>query len=330
MDETKASEELGEEFIRNAFEFYKDGQKRSLLWTITSWQELSKKPSACLLVNTETLFPKISTLEPSVAKFLPEVYACVDQLMIALAHGAAGLHKVAEACEDETERNRVAYVAEILKCIATHVYSIRVLSQTGFDVQVKQIVRTYVEYLELLALVCTDNAVLDEFIASKASDQSNEFWHTHLSKSKARKKRYFNSALRANRSPEEIERDKSWHEGQLRLLSESVHPTVSSVLKSGNVSYDPFITPFDHEAVIGSLIYAFTVFADTLEVPTLEYMRTKLNALGEEVGGEICSRFYTLFMLAVMLGYRKDFVFWGKSDIDSELERALKQPEPRS
>lgn len=325
----KPTEPLGEDFIRQSFDFMKESQKRSLLWSITSWQEHAANPTACLLVNTETLFPKFAHLDPKVAKFLPEVYACIDQLLIALTHASADLHRSAETC-DQPERNRITAVAEILKCIATHVYTIRVLAQTGFDVQVKQILRTYTEYLELLALVCADQGALDEFIASRNSDGANDFWHRHLSKAKARKKRYLNSALKANRPQEEQEKDRRWHEREARLLSESVHPTINAVLRSGTVSYDPFITPDDHEDVIGSLIYAFTVFADTLEVPTLEYIRINLkkgnSAEGEETDDtdtNACSRFYLIFMLAVILGYRKDYVFWGQSNIEKDFESAL-------
>lgn len=336
MKKKKPRIEVDEEFVRAGLELYRTGQRRSLIATITMWLELAPNPTACLLVNTETIFPRTCRIEPKVAKFLPEVYACIDQLLIALTYAAAELHKAAEEREEGTERTRIAVVAEIFKCLATHVYSIRQLSLTGFDVQVKQIVRTYIEYLELLALVCADTKALDEFIASGEADQENAFWHQHLSKAKARKKRYANSVLKSDLPSEEQEKDRKWHEDQSKLLSACAHPTLSAVLGSGAVTYDPFIRSFDHEAVIGSLIYTFTAFADTLEISTIDYLRSALNKKKEDKtekpeqdeGAELkevgtISRFYTLFMLAVMLGYRKDYVFFGDSNIEKDTESAV-------
>jgi hypothetical protein len=240
------------------------------------------------------------------------------------------IHKSCAAIADDIERNRTATVAEILKCIATHVYCIRSLSLTGFDVQVKQIVRTYIEYVELLALVCADQEALDRFISSAVADSANSFWHQYLSKSKARKKRLFSSVLKKGLPLETQEESRIWHDEQMRQLSESAHPTFNATILSGRVFGEACIMPPDFDAVAGSLIYAFTSFADMLEVPTIQYLESKLVSDTNERGKEICNRFYLIITAAIMLGYRKDYLFGNESRIDQDLDVAIRNAETLS
>src|SRR6478672_426212 len=87
-------------FERVAYEHMRKAQRRSLISAIEQWLDSAKLFRPTVLVNTDTLFPKIGPAESKVASFLPEVYACIDQLLIVLALAAVELHRVADMEKD--------------------------------------------------------------------------------------------------------------------------------------------------------------------------------------------------------------------------------------
>lgn len=86
-------------------------------------------------------------------------------------------------------RPRIVYGA-LAGGISSLLFSIRHLATSGFDVPAKVLMRSVVEYVDILFLLVTHPDLVEAYAGVESFQEANEFWHRHLKSLKARKAAY--------------------------------------------------------------------------------------------------------------------------------------------
>ena len=125
-----------------------------------------------------------------------------------------------------------------LATILNHTLAIRQLCMTGFDLSAKQVLRSLIEYVELLMLFDKDPKILKEYPVTDELEDANRFWHLHLSRGKARKRLFAES----EDSKYRIKWNKlltEWWEEERKILGASVHPSRAACWAAYTACIDP-------------------------------------------------------------------------------------------
>lgn len=109
--------------------------------------------------------------------------------------------------------------------ITSHLFSIRLLVLSGFDVQAKQIARSLSEHVDTLLLLILHPELADEFSLTEDRDRANEFWNKHLRRGKARKALHAEIERIIGDVGEEFSKLKVWRQEEENALSMASHPT---------------------------------------------------------------------------------------------------------
>ena len=73
-----------------------------------------------------------------------------------------------------------------LGAIVNHAIAVQDLCLKGLDVPAKQVLRSMLEYIELLILFDTNPALILEYQTAQTLEEANSFWHKNLKGQKAR------------------------------------------------------------------------------------------------------------------------------------------------
>lgn len=108
---------------------------------------------------------------------------------------------------------------------AHYLQSIKILSQEGLDVSCKALVRVWLEHLQLLSIVLSED-VAEEFNGAESPEEANKFWHKHLSKGKSLRR----AALAVLRDQLENSEEwwkslREWEDEELKILGAAIHPS---------------------------------------------------------------------------------------------------------
>lgn len=134
--------------------------------------------------------------------------------------------------------------AILLFRIFSDLLSIRILCRAGFDVAAKGLTRSTIEHIDTLALIIRTPTIAREFNKSERNEISNKFWHTYLTRGKAR------AVLRQiwkERLGEDFEADgfDEWLYRHHDVLGMSIHPSFSgsvfSAITLGSKSTDKWM-----------------------------------------------------------------------------------------
>jgi hypothetical protein len=110
----------------------------------------------------------------------------------------------------------------VLGAIVNYAIAISRLCAPGFDLPAKQVLRSLIEYTELLTLFDVQPELLREFHAKQDVEDANKFWHAYLSKGKARKK--IENAF-ANKMDEYFLGVRDWRSQEKTVLNAATHPS---------------------------------------------------------------------------------------------------------
>jgi hypothetical protein len=130
-----------------------------------------------------------------------------------------------------------------LSKIISDCLSIRLLIQNGFELSAQQVLRSLSENVDALNYCLIVPAAMNKFLNAHLPNESNDFWHRHISKGKARKvvlSEYHRLGTDQGFAQALIQ----FRNSQDELLAMTVHPSsVSGFLAAyGTLSHDDIIT----------------------------------------------------------------------------------------
>jgi len=96
---------------------------------------------------------------------------------------------------------------------------------SGFDVPAKQVLRSFVEHLDVLNLLVLRPELAEEFQRAETPEASNEFWNRYVRRGKVRKDLYGEIASALGDDQSAIEEWRSWRREEDTILSMAAHPT---------------------------------------------------------------------------------------------------------
>jgi len=327
-----------QQFAKTLTDYFRKAQDRSLIATIGDWTKNSQIPSPAILVDSEAFFLRARWEQPDQAKFArfaTEVYACIDQLITTLILLSAEFYRASRRTKAKKQKLRCECMAEIFKCLSTHLQAMRTMAISGFHLHLKQIARPYGEYIELMSLICRDESALDEFVAANNSASANHFWYTQLRKSKARKTRVTNFAKFIG-TEHSRKQTLDWYERETTALSESVHPSLEVMVSNGQLVFFskdglPRIKSTYPGDSIFSLHFAFSNFSEAIgsgeEIIQLVHRHLGSGKSGGSMRQEIVERFYMLIFLGPLLNYRREMVILGSSSLEEDIVGAQSEPD---
>lgn len=165
--------------------------------------------------------------------------------------------------------------------------SLRKLTNDGYDVSARHVVRCLREYIDVLSLVSIKTDLCKEFIETQDEKSSNEFWHKYISKGKAQKIIF---AHRHSIFPGDYLDEMSvWRKQEEEMMAMASHPSyaaggtilLSSVMlnnKDGEETYNPFsVLGVKNELVVRPLKYAIYSLIDHIIDCKLPKISKKLS-----------------------------------------------------
>ena len=146
------------------------------------------------------------------------------------------------------EDNQYLFVRKtLLSAIVADMVCIRKVILSGFDTHARILLRSFSETVDIFTLCLISDELCLEFQKSQTYEQTNDFWHKHISKGKAKinirtkiRDRLSKLDIDQSDSEEILSGLNSYFDDEDKMMGSVVHPSfLSSVMKAGNgLTYD--------------------------------------------------------------------------------------------
>lgn len=93
---------------------------------------------------------------------------------------AVAMQGLKAAKVDTLERDLLRCFLVLASKIIADLFAIRLLCVEGFDVAAKTLLRSTVEYIDILTIVAIEPSICREFINTETNEQSNAFWNKYF------------------------------------------------------------------------------------------------------------------------------------------------------